>query len=72
MPSPGAGEAGVRQSRQIPVVYEGRAPYSRPQSASRLREEPGPGRPQSSTRRMVMEDPFFNRASFYNDPLFGW
>jgi len=72
MSSPGVGQSGARHSRQIPVVYEGATPYSR-QSANRLlREEPAPSRPQSAPRRHVMEDPFFNRASFYNDPLFGW
>jgi len=73
------GQTGVRQSRQIPVVYEGGLPYTRqtparPHSATRrnVMEDPLPARTQSATRRNVMEDPFFNRASFYNDPLFGW
>merc|ERR1712110_158355 len=60
-PSPGVAPQSVR-SRQIPVVYEGEAPYTRQ----------SPARPHSAPRRHVMEDPFFTRSSFYNDPLFGW
>lgn len=61
-PSPGGVPESVRQSRQIPVVYEGGTPYTRQT----------PARPHSAPRRHVMEDPFFTRSSFYNDPLFGW
>ena len=60
-PSPGVAPQSGR-SRQIPVVYEGEAPYTRQ----------SPARPHSAPRRHVMEDPFFTRSSFYNDPLFGW
>lgn len=60
-PSPGFAPQSGR-SRQIPVVYEGEAPYTRQ----------SPARPHSAPRRHVMEDPFFTRSSFYNDPLFGW
>jgi len=61
-PSPGGVLESGRQSRQIPVVYEGGSPYTRQPSA----------RPHSAPRRHMMEDPFFSRSSFYNDPLFGW
>ena len=60
-PSPGVAPQSGR-SRQIPVVFEGEAPYTRQ----------SPARPHSAPRRHVMEDPFFTRSSFYNDPLFGW
>jgi len=60
--SPGGVLESGRQSRQIPVVYEGGSPYTRQPSA----------RPHSAPRRHMMEDPFFSRSSFYNDPLFGW
>merc|ERR1712110_263279 len=66
-PSPGP-----RPSRQIPVVYEGEAPYTRQASA---RPQSAPFDAMNRQRRQrhgVMEDPFFNRSTFYNDPLFGW
>lgn len=66
-PSPGP-----RASRQIPVVYEGEAPYTR-QTSARPQSAPFDNMDrQRRQRHRVMEDPFFNRSTFYNDPLFGW
>jgi len=65
-PSPGP-----RPSRQIPVVYEGEAPYTR-QTTARPQSAPFDNLNRQRRQRHVMEDPFFNRSSFYNDPLFGW
>jgi len=65
-PSPGP-----RSSRQIPVVYEGETPYNR-QTSARPQSAPFDSLNRQRRQRGVMEDPFFNRSSFYNDPLFGW
>jgi len=65
-PSPGP-----RPSRQIPVVYEGESPYTR-QTSARPQSAPFDTLNRQRRQRHVMEDPFFNRSSFYNDPLFGW
>ena len=65
-PSPGP-----RSSRQIPVVYEGETPYNR-QTSARPQSAPFDSMNRQRRQRGVMEDPFFNRSSFYNDPLFGW
>ena len=65
-PSPGP-----RPSRQIPVVYEGETPYSR-QTQARPQSAPFDNMNRPGRQRHVREDPFFNRSSFYNDPLFGW
>merc|ERR1712232_1008873 len=65
-PSPGP-----RPSRQIPVVYEGESPYTR-QTSARPQSAPFDSMNRQRRQRHVMEDPFFNRSSFYNDPLFGW
>lgn len=65
-PSPGP-----RPSRQIPVVYEGETPYNR-QASARPQSAPFDALPRQRRQRQVMEDPFFTRSSFYNDPLFGW
>jgi len=62
---------GPRQSRQIPVVYEGESPYTR-QTSVRPQSAPFEKIKRLGRHRQVMEDPFFNRSSFYNDPLFGW
>ena len=62
---------GPRPSRQIPVVYEGEAPYTR-QTTGRPQSAPFDNLNRQRRQRHVMEDPFFNRSSFYNDPLFGW
>ena len=65
-PSPGP-----RSSRQIPVVYEGETPYNR-QTSARPQSAPFDSLNRQRRQRGVMEDPFFTRSSFYNDPLFGW
>merc|ERR1712130_509583 len=65
-PSPGP-----RPSRQIPVVYEGETPYTR-QTQARPQSAPFDNMNRPGRQRHVREDPFFNRSSFYNDPLFGW
>jgi len=65
-PSPGP-----RPSRQIPVVYEGETPYTR-QASARPQSAPFDNLNRQRRPRHVREDPFFNRSSFYNDPLFGW
>jgi len=65
-PSPGP-----RPSRQIPVVYEGETPYTR-QTSARPQSAPFDNINRPGRQRHVREDPFFNRSSFYNDPLFGW
>ena len=65
-PSPGP-----RPSRQIPVVYEGETPYTR-QASARPQSAPFDNMNGQRRQRHVVEDPFFNRSSFYNDPLFGW
>jgi len=62
---------GPRPSRQIPVVYEGESPYTR-QTSARPQSAPFDTLNRQRRQRHVMEDPFFNRSSFYNDPLFGW
>ena len=73
-------------SRQIPVVYEGGAPYVRSDQCAGQgagladhgysRAQAPPQDPNQRLRRQLPEDPFsgtgFRRSSFFNDPLFGW
>merc|ERR1711874_956360 len=57
--------------KQIPVVYEGETPYTR-QTSARPQSAPFDNINRLGRQRHGREDPFFNRSSFYNDPLFGW